>query len=75
MNKISEEEYLIKLGKKIFELREAKGLTREKLAYEVDTTRMQIYRIEKGIKKNSPTITLLMRISNALNIDIAKLIK
>ncbi len=75
MNKFNEEAYLIKLGKRIKFLRAAAGLSREELAEAIDTTRMQVYRIENGIKKNSPTISLLIRIANALNVDISELVK
>lgn len=75
MNKLNEEAYLIKLGKRIRDLREAAGLSREDLAEAIDTTRMQVYRIENGIKKNSPTIILLIRIAVTLKVDISELVK
>jgi transcriptional regulator with XRE-family HTH domain len=75
MEKVNEEDYLKALGRRIIELREAAGMSRDDLAKVIGTTRMQIYRIETGIKKNSPTILILLRLANHFKIHLSELIQ
>jgi transcriptional regulator with XRE-family HTH domain len=64
--------FLNSVGKNIKKKRQQKGLSMQKLGYEVGLSRMQIHRIEKGY--NITMITLL-KISLALNASTAELTK
>ena len=55
------------LGKRIKEIRKAKGFTQEKLAESVSVDSKHLSRIECGI--NYPSIELLNKISHALNTE------
>ncbi len=65
--------YLIKLGKKIAKTRKAQGLTQDDLWYESNLARRTINKIELG--QGDVKIGTLIKISNALNIPLEKLIK
>lgn len=54
-------------------LREAKGLTQERLAARAKVARPYITMLETGAKKN-PSLALLKRLSKALNVTVADLI-
>jgi transcriptional regulator with XRE-family HTH domain len=69
---MQEKEYLKLLGKRISEQREKTGLSGEELGEKVKLTRMHIYRIEKGL--HSTSITALLRISMALEIELKELV-
>lgn len=56
------------LGKRIRELRKAKGFSQEDLAYEADIPLSQIGRIERG--EINPTVSSLATIAAALQIPI-----
>lgn len=60
-------------GKKLRELREARGLTLEKLGAEVGVSHAMILRIEMGTK--DPSIALLKAIAAALEVPPAELLK
>lgn len=63
---------LIKLGATIRKIREeSTSLSQDKLALEVDLSENQIRRIEKG--QTNPTIKTLLKIANALKVDIKEL--
>ncbi len=62
-----------KFGKKIKELRLAKGLSQENLAFEADLDRTYIPSIEKGNRNIS--IVVIEKLANALNIPIEELMK
>jgi transcriptional regulator with XRE-family HTH domain len=70
---IRDEELLIRIGKKIKELRLAQNLTQDQLAFEAGIIRSQIVRIEKG-KLNS-RITTLSAIAKVLDTTIDNLCK
>ena len=70
---IRDEELLIRIGKKIRELRVNQKLTQDQLAYEAGIIRSQIVRIERG-KLNS-RITTLSRIAKVLDTSIDVLCK
>jgi len=57
-----------KIGKKLKELRLAKGFSQEKLALDADLDRTYIPSIEKGERNIS--ITVLEKLAKALNISI-----
>lgn len=62
------------IGTKIRKLREEKGLSQEKLVAKCDLSRQTLYLIEKG-KKDNPSIKVLTKIANALEITLEELLK
>ncbi|AXB56223.1 helix-turn-helix domain-containing protein [Flavobacterium fluviale] len=69
---ISEETFISNLGIHIRQLREKKGLSQQALADDCDITRNQIGRIERA--EINTGIKTLIRISNALDIDLKELL-
>ena len=66
------DEAIIKsFGKKVRELREAKGLTIEDFANSIDLHVTQLSRIELG--KTNVTISYIMRLATALNVPVTAL--
>ena len=63
---------LVKLGKRITEVRKDKGISQEELAFKVNTARNYIGCIERGEK--SPSIKILYKISRALKVKTKDLI-
>ncbi|MEZ4778175.1 MAG: helix-turn-helix transcriptional regulator [Flavobacteriaceae bacterium] len=63
--------YLIEFGKNLRKLREQRGLSQEYLAIDANIPTNQIGRIERG--EISTTISTLLSISKALQIDIKEL--
>ncbi len=63
-----------KLNKNLKKLREAKGLSQEKLARIADVANNTIVKIEIGENKN-PTLATIKKIAKALEVDISYLIK
>ena len=61
----------IKIGKKIKEIRELKGISQQDLAAKCNFEKSNMSRLEAG-KVNS-TISTLQKVSNALEIDIVEL--
>ena len=61
------------MGKKIKELRRAKGLSQEALADKINVNFRTIQRIETG--KNTPSIETLVKIADALNIETESFFK
>ena len=53
------------LGKRIKALREARGLTQEKLAVDARLSRIYIQKVESG-ERSSPSLPALARIAHAL---------
>lgn len=68
----AEQKYLVKLGKRIRTLREAKGIDQKQFAFECGISRTQLYTIEKG--ETNPRATTLIRIAKGLDISIAELL-
>ena len=60
-----------RIRKKISKYRRDRGMTSEKLAWEVETTKGHISEIENG--KRLPSLRLLERIAKALQVDISDL--
>jgi len=58
-----------KLGKRIKELRKAKGYTQEQLAELIDMEQNTISVIESG--RNFPTLVTLEKIANVLHVDLS----
>ena len=61
----------VKLGKRIKELRKAKGITQEMLAETINMDITSLSKIETG--RNYPLSETLEKIAEALNVDIDKL--
>jgi transcriptional regulator with XRE-family HTH domain len=62
---------LVTLGKAIRELREAKGISQEKLALAAEVDRAYMGRVERG--DNNVAILTLAKIARALGVSVAKL--
>lgn len=61
----------LRIGKKLKKLREERGWTLEKFAYENDVSKGYISDIEAG--KRLPSLKMLNKIANALDVDIKEL--
>jgi transcriptional regulator with XRE-family HTH domain len=62
---------LRQIGERIRELRKAKGLSQDRLAYSIPLDRAHIGSIERGIK--APTVLTLLRIADALEVEVGQL--
>lgn len=62
---------LRQIGERIRELRKARGLSQDKLAYAIPLDRAHIGSIERGIK--APTVLTLLRIADALEVEVGEL--
>ena len=60
------------LGRNIRRLREAKGLSQEKFAFEARIHRTYISDIERGAR--NPTITIVQRLADALGVTASDLL-
>jgi transcriptional regulator with XRE-family HTH domain len=70
---MTDEEYLIKLGKKIKEIRLKNNISQVELANNCDFEKSNMNRIEAG--RANTTIVTLRKIAIALNIKVADIIK
>ena len=66
------ESYLIRLGERIAQTREEKGLTQDDLWYQADLARRTINKVELG--QSNVRIGTLIKISKALNVPLDKLV-
>lgn len=64
---------LTALGKRIASERKKRGITLEKLAYEMEISKGNLSDIEHG--KKDPRYTTLVAIANGLEISVSKLLK
>ena len=69
---MKDKDYLKKLALNIKRIRKEKGITQVDLAYACGFEKQNMQRIEAG--KTSPTLKTLLKISDALEIDIKDLI-
>lgn len=69
----TEQEFLIKFGKRMADIRKQRGYTQEKLADIVDLHRTYIGFIEQG--KRNPSIGNINKIARALRITLKELFK
>ncbi|WP_417942773.1 helix-turn-helix domain-containing protein [Flavobacterium sp. RS13.1] len=69
---ISEDTFIVNLGIHVRQLREKKGLSQQALADDCDIPRNQIGRIERA--EINTGIKTLIRIANALDIDLKELL-
>lgn len=67
-----EEKYFKKLGLRIKELREAKGLDQKAFAFDCEIGRTQLHMIENG--KTNPRLGTLIKIAHTLEIALSKLL-
>ncbi len=70
---MSDEEQLKNLGKRIGALRRKRGITLEKLAYEMGISKGNLSDIENG--KRDPRYTTLRAIAEGLDISVSQLLK
>ncbi len=68
LTKNQENKILLELGKRVRELREAKGITQYNLATDAEISKNQIGRLERGEFKVS--IISLIKVSKALGVDL-----
>ena len=68
---MNENEFAIKLGERIRELRKIKGISQLELAYDMDMSMNTISGIELG--KISPKIETLRKIASKLDVEIGEL--
>lgn len=61
-----------RVRRNIVKLRQTKGWTQEKLAFEADVSKAGLCDIESG--KRSPTVGTLEKIAQALNVPLSKLV-
>lgn len=71
LSKKQEKEALLKIGRKIRELREQNSLTQFNLAYDSDLSKNQIGRIERG--ENKISVIAIIKISKALKVNVKEL--
>jgi transcriptional regulator with XRE-family HTH domain len=62
-----------RLGMKLTQLREAKGLSQAVLAQKAKLTREHVNRLEAG--RHGPTLAVLQRLAKALGVPVAALLE
>lgn len=67
-----ETEYFQKLGARIKQLREEKGLDQKTFAFECEIGRTQLHMIENG--KTNPRLLTLMKIAKGLEVSLGELV-
>lgn len=73
MSDVSETKLLKAFGKRVAEIRRARGLTQEQLAEKADVTPLSIAFIEQG--RRWPRIATLYKLARCLNISPAEFLK
>lgn len=68
-----EEKYFQKLGARIKQLREERGLDQKAFAFDCEIGRTQLYMIENG--KTNPRLLTLMRIAKGLEVTVSDLLE
>jgi len=69
----TQEKLLKKLGERVKNIREEKGMSLQDLANKIDKDRQSIHRVEAG--QINPTFLYLMEVCEGLEIDISELFK
>lgn len=67
-----EEKYFQKLGARIKQLREERGLDQKAFAFDCEIGRTQLYMIENG--KTNPRLLTLMKIASGLEVKLDELL-
>lgn len=70
-----DESNIVKFGLYLKDLRERKGLTLIELAEKIGYSDAYISQVEKGRRKNPPTLELLKKLSEGLNVPYSELLK
>ncbi|WP_196893535.1 helix-turn-helix domain-containing protein [Aureivirga marina] len=68
----NEKKYFQKLGSRIKELREEKGMDQKSFAFDCEIGRTQLYMIENG--RTNPRLLTLLKIAEGLEIPLKKLV-
>lgn len=68
-----ERKYFQKIGAKIKQLREEKGIDQKSFAFDCEIGRTQLYMIENG--RTNPRLLTLIKIADGLEISIDELLK
>ena len=68
---VSEEDFLLSLGKRVRELRNRRGMTRKMMAHEADLSERHLAQLEAG--EGNISIVLLRRVAAAVNVSLAEL--
>lgn len=69
---MDENEILWRLGQKIKKVREEKSITQESIAFNIDTDKANISRLESG--RVNPRFTTLIKVAKELGISMPELI-
>jgi len=69
--RITEDGFLLFLGKRVRELRNRRGMTRKMMAHEADVSERHLAQLEAG--EGNVSIVLLRRIAGALHVSLAEL--
>jgi XRE family aerobic/anaerobic benzoate catabolism transcriptional regulator len=69
--RVSEDSFLLFLGKRVRELRNRRGLTRKMMAREADVSERHLAQLEAG--EGNVSIVLLRRIAGAIHVSLAEL--
>lgn len=70
---MNESKHLKAFGKRVADIRRAKGLTQEQLAERMDVTPLSIGFIEQG--RRWPRLMTLQKLAKCLNVPVAELFK
>ncbi len=70
---MNKKDYLVKLGKRIAEVRKAKGMSQSDLANACDKDQQSIHKVEHAIF--TPTIWYLHDIARGLKVPLSELLK
>ena len=68
---VSNDRFLLSLGKRVRELRNRRGMTRKMMAREADVSERHLAQLETG--EGNVSIVLLRRIAGALHVSLAEL--
>lgn len=71
MEQLEVDDFILKMGKRIRELRKEYGMTQLDLAIKSNVDERQIQRLERG--HTSATLKTLLKISAGLNVEIVEL--
>jgi transcriptional regulator with XRE-family HTH domain len=69
---VKEQDLLYKLGQRIKNIREEKGITQVELGIEIEMEKSNVSRLESG--RISPTFITLYRVAKALDISLSELV-
>lgn len=70
---MNEKAFLMKIGKRIKELRIAKGISQQELAAEIEYEKSNMSRLESG--RVNPKIATLYKVAQALGISVSDIVE